>query len=136
AVTVHLLTAPRIYQATARVLIEAEKQNIVSFKEVVEQSQTSDTYYQTQYNLLASQALAAKTLDNWGLWEHSDFGGPGPGRRRALPAAFGGALAALSAPARQVFGRPAPADSPESGDTLKRSRAIDIYLRQLIISPL
>src|SRR4051812_2322303 len=40
-VIVQLLTAARIYQATARVLIEAEKQNIVSFKEVVEQSQTT-----------------------------------------------------------------------------------------------
>src|SRR5436190_23879631 len=49
-----------IYEARVRLLIEVDKPNVVNFKEVIEDRSTLD-YYQTQYQLLQSRSLAAKT---------------------------------------------------------------------------
>ena len=37
--------------------------NVVTFKEVIDEDQTKADYYQTQYNILQSRALARKTID-------------------------------------------------------------------------
>ena len=52
-----------------RLLIEAENQNVVSFKAVLDGDQTRADYYQTQYNILQSRALARRTLDELKLWD-------------------------------------------------------------------
>ena len=44
--------------------------NVVSFKEAFEQNQIADDYYQTQYKILQSRALARRTLDALKLWNH------------------------------------------------------------------
>src|SRR3954462_2033024 len=46
------LTATPVYEASAQLLIEAEAQNVISFKEVVEQERATADYYQTQYRIL------------------------------------------------------------------------------------
>ena len=56
------------YEATARLLIDTEKANIVVFKQVIEDSQERAEYYQTQVSLLQSRALARKTLDRLNAW--------------------------------------------------------------------
>src|SRR4029079_8037193 len=68
AVAYVLMTTPA-YEATARVMIEVDKPNVVDFKEVVEPENGTDEYYQTQYKLLAGRALAARTLDVLNLWD-------------------------------------------------------------------
>src|SRR5262249_31748509 len=45
-------TAAPLYEARSQVLIEAESQNVVMFKDLVEQDKASSDYYQTQYKLL------------------------------------------------------------------------------------
>ena len=73
AVTVYTFTAAPIFEARTRLLIESDNQNVVSFKEVVDEDQTKADYYQTQYNILQSRALARKTLDSLKLWDHPLF---------------------------------------------------------------
>ena len=73
AVTVYTFTATPIFEARTRLLIEAESQNVVSFKEVIDEDQTKADYYQTQYNILQSRALARKTLEGLKLWDHPLF---------------------------------------------------------------
>src|SRR5688572_32027877 len=89
-VTVYSFTATPIYEARTRLLIEAEQQNVVDFKQVVEEDQTKADYYQTQYNVLQSRALARRTLDELQLWEKAPFGDDGTqsliGRLAATPA--------------------------------------------------
>jgi len=58
-----------MYQAHAQILIEKEATNVVTFKEAFEQKQDTDDYYQTQYKLLQSRALARRTLDALKLWD-------------------------------------------------------------------
>jgi len=75
-VTVYTFTATPIFEARTRLLIEAENQNVVAFKEVVDEDQTKADYYQTQYNILQSRVLARRTLEQLKLWETAPFGGP------------------------------------------------------------
>ena len=60
AVTVYTFTATPIYEARAQLLIEAENQNVVSFKEVIDEDQTKADYYQTQYKHPAEPRAGAQ----------------------------------------------------------------------------
>lgn len=127
-VIAYTFTATPVYQATARVLIDAERQNIIEFKEVVEPDEARTDYYQTQYNLLESRSLARKTLTNLQLWNHPEFA---PGAASG-PAAWLHALRAMW----PATGQPAAGTSPGVDETRAESAAIDSFLQHLAVSPL
>src|SRR4051812_33858484 len=94
-VTVYTFTATPIYEGRTRLLLEAEQQHVVNFKEVVDEDQTKADYYQTQYNVLQSRALARRTLDGLRLWNVPPFGSIAHGASLTstilgAPAALGG----------------------------------------------
>jgi uncharacterized protein involved in exopolysaccharide biosynthesis len=65
----HSATATPIFESRVKLLIETEAPNVVSFKEVIEESQARSDYHQTQYNILQSRSLARRTLDALNLWD-------------------------------------------------------------------
>jgi polysaccharide biosynthesis transport protein len=69
------VTTP-VYQATVQLLIDPGDPNVVSFKDVNEVVNARDDYYQTQYKLLQSRALARKVLEGLNLLALPQFGGP------------------------------------------------------------
>jgi uncharacterized protein involved in exopolysaccharide biosynthesis len=71
-VALYTATATRIYQATTRILIERDTPNVVSFQEVLDQSNLTDDYYETQYAILRGRGLARRTIDSLDLWSHPD----------------------------------------------------------------
>src|SRR5438132_9934804 len=73
SVTIYTFTATPIYEAKVQILIEKENTNVVTFKEAFEQNQIADDYYQTQYKILQSRALARRTIDTLKLWNHPQF---------------------------------------------------------------
>jgi len=80
---VSLLTTPK-YTAKGRIIIEREP-NILSFENMFAIEPFSDDYFQTQYKLLESRALAGDTVDRANLAENARFLGaflngadPGP----------------------------------------------------------
>jgi succinoglycan biosynthesis transport protein ExoP len=54
--------ATPIYEATAQILIEADNSNVTSFDDVLQTNRRALEYFQTQYRLLASRALAKRAL--------------------------------------------------------------------------
>jgi succinoglycan biosynthesis transport protein ExoP len=68
AVVINTYTATPIYRARVQLLIENENPNVVSFKEVINQEKTTNDYYQTQYRILQSRALARRALNQLGIW--------------------------------------------------------------------
>ncbi len=60
-------TATPIYQSTSTLLIESQKANIISIEELYGVDSNSGDYYQTQYELLRSRALAARVVKRLGL---------------------------------------------------------------------
>ncbi len=140
AVTVKTFTAVPIYEAKTRLLIEAEEQNVVSFKQVVQEGQDRADYYQTQYNILQSRALARRTLDQLTLWDTVPFGGKSD-------ESFSVANALLRAPAVIFSGveglfrgggdkdRLKESRIPATGETAAQSSAIDTFLGHLTVTP-
>jgi succinoglycan biosynthesis transport protein ExoP len=129
SVTVYTFTATPIFESSARLLIEAEEQHVVSFKQVIDEDQQKADYYQTQYNILQSRSLARKTIEGLKLWDNPLFGG-GPKSNRGITA---GAVAYVTG-----FFKSAPASSePAAADeTLDQSQRIDRFLANLTITPI
>ena len=123
AITVYTFTATPIYEARTRLLIEAEQQHVVNFKQVVDEDQTKADYYQTQYNVLQSRVLARRTLDGLRLWNTPPFGGTSD---------QGSSLRAPSWAAAAPRGEWTTA----LDETAAQSKAIDAFASQLTVSPI
>ncbi len=140
AVTVQTFTATPIFEAKTRLLIEAEEQYVVSFKQVVEERQDKADYYQTQYNILQSRALARRTLDQLALWDTPPFGGKSDNKVNVQKAVLGALGAAISGIVRLVT-RDSDKDGtkenhiPAADETAAQSSAIDLFLGYLTVAP-
>lgn len=75
-VGVWTFTARPTYTAKGTLLIEKEA-NILTFEEIFQIESFRDDYYQTQYKLLQSRALAAETVNRLNLFENKEFVGNG-----------------------------------------------------------
>jgi polysaccharide biosynthesis transport protein len=128
--TVYTFAITPIYQARTQLLIEKESSNVVSFKEAFDQNQIADDYYQTQYKILQSRALARRTIDALRLWDHPLLGGGaaanGPAFSILHPSTY---ALAFGAP------RTTKAGTPAVNETKVQSRVIDRFLAGLAVSP-
>jgi polysaccharide biosynthesis transport protein len=124
-VAIYTFTATPIYEARVQMLIEAENPNVVSFKEVIEQEKTTNDYYQTQYRILQSRALARRTLDQLRLWDQFD---PTKAPRGLSVRNAVGAVTNWLKPAK-------PAELPGAEETAAQSKSIDNFLSNLTIAP-
>lgn len=55
------LTTP-LYRATTRLIIERDEPNIISLQEVTPMHSSADDYYQTQYKIIESRAIARQAM--------------------------------------------------------------------------
>ena len=143
-------TAVPLYEASGQLLIEADTQNVVTFKAVVEQDAATLEFYQTQYKILESRALARATIDALQLWNHPEFGGgatrqkPVENRSR-LVRALGAAVTAAHGTLTRLMGgiepeKPAAStadsDKPQARDeSAEQSRVVAAFLQRLTIAP-
>lgn len=65
---VHAFTQVPVFEAKARILIEAERGNPTGLKDPLEESRSSVTDYQTQLMILQSRSLARTTMQSLGIW--------------------------------------------------------------------
>jgi len=126
SVAIYTFTATPIFSARTQILIENENPNVVKFEEVLDQNKTSNDYYQTQYRILQSRALARRTLDSEKLWTHPLLDLPNDGQSVSMnPLVWVGATAA------------SPPDSLPAGavESATQSRVIDAFLRGVTVTP-
>jgi capsular exopolysaccharide synthesis family protein len=140
AVTIYSFTATPIFSAKTRLLIEAENQHVVSFKAVLDGDQTRADYYQTQYNILQSRALARRTLDELKLWDVAPFGGPIDSSFSVKRLVLGAPRAAFAA-IGGLFGSGESASTaersiPGADETAAQSRAISVFASHLTVAPI
>ena len=127
SIALYTFTAVRIYEGSVRILIERDDLNVVSFQEVLEQSEVTDDYYETQYRILQSRGLARRTIDALDLWSHPQFNQP------ARLSVRGVILFPINAAARW-FEPPRPVEPPDAAETRAQSRVIDRFLNNLGVS--
>jgi succinoglycan biosynthesis transport protein ExoP len=128
-VLVYTFTVTPRYEARTRLLIESDDPNVLSFKEVIEEGASKADYYQTQYTILQSRALARKTIDTLGLWQSPQL----QDSRRNIDGILERAASSVSAALGHA---PGPASSRGITETLAQSRVIDLFLEQLTIAPI
>ena len=132
---VNTFTATPTYEATAKLLIDTgSKRNVLKFDDVVEQDRSAFDFAETQYRLLRSRALAARTLTALDMWSRPPFGGGSQ-----APPSFSLA-ATLKAPLRWLSKSIAPAppavDAPATDETRAQSAAIDALLGGVTVAPI
>lgn len=71
SVTISSFLQTPVYKSTARILIEKETPNVLSFKEVLALDTSDTDYYQTQYTILRSRTLAKEVLQRLGMMEQA-----------------------------------------------------------------
>jgi polysaccharide biosynthesis transport protein len=135
-VTVYTFTATPIFEARTRLLIEADNPNVVSFKEVINEEQAKADYYQTQYSLLQSRALARKTVESLKLWDRPPFAPAAKDSSFSMTGAIAGAAYAVMRTFRFAEPEKATGDATPADETAAQSRAIDVFLSNLTISPI
>src|SRR4030095_10168894 len=128
-VLVHTFTATPRFEARTRLLIESDDPKVVSFKEVIDEGASKADYYQTQYSILESRALARKTIDTLGLWQSPLL--------QDSRWDIDGMIARAASSVWNALGHgPDPARSADVTETLAQSRLIDLFLEQLTIAPI
>jgi succinoglycan biosynthesis transport protein ExoP len=132
SVCVYTFSATPEYEARVQILIEKENSNVVTFKEAYEQNQITDDYYQTQYKILQSRALARRTLDALKLWNNPEFN---PKPEGASPFSIGKIAGAPIALVSNLFKGPKPIEAPLADETKTQSRTIDRFLSGLTVTP-
>lgn len=133
----YTLTATPLYESSVQILIESNDPNIVDFKGVVDQSQRTADYYQTQYTILKSRTLARRTLDKLKLWDHSYFGATPsvPQAQHGFASTLAGAVDASLAWIQGWFAQEAPA-AVDASETNDQTIAIDRLLKGLVVAPI
>ena len=72
-VIIYTFTATPIYQATTRLVIEKENPNVVSIEEVMAVDSSGTDYYQTQYKIIESRAVAREVIKRLDLENSREF---------------------------------------------------------------
>jgi polysaccharide biosynthesis transport protein len=143
SVVVYTFTQTPIYAAKVQLLIEPENPNVISFKEVIEQDKSTTDYYQTQYKILQSRALAKRTIEAANLWNHVEFAGKDAGAvGSSLLSSVGLGKSdaptqqpAASAPTQSLVTTPA-VPMIQADETPMQSKVIEQFLKHLTISPI
>ena len=125
---IYNFTATPIYRARARVLIESENPNVVSYREVVEQNRATNDYYQTQYRILESRALAKRAVESGKLWATTEFAGS-PTR-----GFVSGAIDDAKSWVKTLLGLAKPIEEARPDETRVQARAVDRLLSHLTIA--
>jgi capsular exopolysaccharide synthesis family protein len=134
-VAIYTFSTTPVFEGRVQLLLEPENPNVVSFKEVIEQDKATNEYYQTQYTILKSRALARRTINALKLWDHPEFDGADARQKKpfSLMGAIGGAVgwvAGLFSSTSEVV------SLPGANETAAQSRTVDAYLRHLTVSPI
>lgn len=74
-VAIHTFTMIPVYRSTAQILIERTNPNVLRAEEMFVIDPTGQDFYQTQYKILESRALAREVVKRLNLTEHPEFKG-------------------------------------------------------------
>ena len=137
---IYAVTATPIYEATARLQIETEGPDVLSFREVVPQQRWAmrTEFYRTQYEILRSRSLARATMDQLELWDHPLFAGAARGTFNPIAWTIGMARRTVELPVQLVASALAPppaAGARADRETRAESAAINRFLARVQVVP-
>jgi capsular exopolysaccharide synthesis family protein len=120
AAVVTFLKTP-IYRTTASIQIEREAMNVVEVGDLQpNELRTGQDFYQTQYELLGSQSLAARVVSTLGLTDDPAFNKP------AAPSLLGMLRGSIAG----IFSGPDSGEADGKEDTEQSANALDVRLQK------
>jgi capsular exopolysaccharide synthesis family protein len=128
AVTYVVLATPT-YEASVQLLMEPDQPNVLKFEGVINDGTGRNDYYQTQYQMLRTRALARATIARLDLWNDPELARPEPFAMMVWPQP---ALPVLRGPRPPEL---TPTTIPTPTETLEQSRAVNTFLRRLTVTP-
>ena len=128
---VYSFTATALYEGRAQLLIEADNPNVVNFKEVIDEAQSRQDYYQTQYKLLQSRTLAKKTIESLQLWNNEELSPKAAAPRFSI----GNAVRSSAKWAKSLVSGSAATEVPAADETAAQVKAIGAFLDRLSVTP-
>ncbi|HPD60158.1 MAG TPA: polysaccharide biosynthesis tyrosine autokinase [Thermodesulfobacteriota bacterium] len=129
-VTIESFRMAPLYRATAQVLIEKENPKVVNIEEVLRVNTTDQDYYQTQYEILKSKALALKVITALNLKANPEFA--------ALKQGFSlrAALSALVQWLKSITSSAEAKIDPQLEQDKENNSLIKAYLDRLKVEPI
>jgi len=132
SVIIFSFTATPIYRATTRIIIEKENPKVVSVQEVMSVDSSGLDYYQTQYKIIESKAVANEVIKRLKLDSNEDFV-PKPGLLSGIwetivsPITYIKSFLRTETPAATVL---------EEGLVEPYSPLVDSFINRIKISPI
>jgi len=131
-----------VYKATAKVEISLENPKVVNFDQVVELETQSAEFYETQYLLLKSKALAKQVVEKLNLGQHPEYNPEEqtPGIIDRIKYAIFGTISSAIGGVKNLFIRP-EAESASGqedvyiGEMTKQDNLVNAFVGGLTISP-
>ena len=130
SVTIESFRMTPIFRATVQVMIESDNPKVVDIEEVLRVNKTDEDYYQTQYGILKSKALALKVIKSLTLKENAEFGGSKKGF--SLGAVFHGMVGWL----KTLFSSADAKPDPQLEEDKENNSLIRAYLGRLSVEPI
>lgn len=131
SVTIFSFTATPIYKGTTKIIIEKENPKVVSFQEVMSVDSSGLDYYQTQYKIIESRAVANEVIKRLKLDQNEEF--------VSKPGLFSAIWETVISPITYVksFLRTEKAEVP-SGEGLAEpySPLVDSFITRVKVSPI
>jgi len=137
------VTTEPVYKATAKVEISLENPKVVNFDQVVEVETRSAEFYETQYLLLKSKALAKQVVEKMNLAKHPEFNPEDqtPGILDRIKSGIFGTLGGAISGVKNLFIRPAGNDSGSGNEEAylsemtKQDNLVNAFVGRLTINP-
>jgi len=130
SVTIESFRMIPIFRATAQVMIETDNPKVVDIEEVLRVSNTAQDYYQTQYGILKSKALALKVIKFLNLKDNPEIGNSKNGF--SLGAVFHGMVGWLKNLTSSADAKP----DPQLEEDKENNSLIKAYLGRLSVEPI
>jgi polysaccharide biosynthesis transport protein len=126
-----------VYEGRVKLQLDPENPNVVTFRQVIEQSYAyDDYYYPTQYAVLQSRGLARRTIAALNLWDSPELGGGSGASQKPRVSLMGTVKGAVKEIIGRIWPTQKPGTVPDPGETARQSPVIDAFLGSLTISPI
>ena len=135
-VIIHTFTATPIYEATTRLIIDQENPNVVSIQEVMAVDASGTDYYQTQYKIIESRAVAREVIKRLHLAESEEFR-PKPKNDflSSLKRSVGQTISFWTQSITSLFsGKEPPQETSE--ETLEDSTLVGAFVSRIKVEPI
>jgi polysaccharide biosynthesis transport protein len=126
-------TATPIYRGTVRLIIEKENPKVLSIQEVMAVDSSGNDYYQTQYKIIESRAVAREVISRLQLDKNDDFN---PGRKKGILSGLVGAIRDFLAYAGSFLNTKDPKIIKTKNEMEYESALVNRFINNITVTPI